>query len=126
MWFILAFGLAGLGAAFWFAARVDRRVLGFVKGMALATLFATLGASCADVGATLYTVEKRLDPTGSFADVPGEPPTDAEAMPRAMHLLVAGLAESTSPGIMGFSMLALIAMLGAVGARRLDERAEAK
>ena len=53
MLFILVFGLIGLGAAFYFALRAERRTLGFVKSMAAATLFATLATSCADVGATL-------------------------------------------------------------------------
>jgi hypothetical protein len=136
MWFILAFGLTGLGAAFWFAVKADKKHLGFIKNMALATFFATMGTSCADVGATLFAAEKQFppvgdhearDPSGSFATEPGPPKkTDAEAVPRAMHIVVAGLAESTSPGIMGFSFLALTAMLSAVGRRRLDERAGAK
>lgn len=127
MWFILAFGLTALGAAFWFAVRADPKLPGFIRAMALATLFATLGTTCADVGATLLAVEKQFAPSGSFATEPGLPKTtDRDALPRAMHVLAAGLAESTSPGIMGFSFLALTAMLSAVGRRRLDERAVAK
>lgn len=115
MLFILFTGLVGLAAAFHFALRARRQSLGFVKGMALATLFGTLAASCADVGATLYAAEK------TFAKAASE----AEALPRAMHVVAEGLAESTSPGILGFSFLALIAMLVAVGRRRLDERSGA-
>ncbi|MBX3260672.1 MAG: hypothetical protein KF782_13345 [Labilithrix sp.] len=111
MLFILVTGLVGLAAAFHFALRARRQSLGFVKGMAAATLFGTLAASCADVGATLYTAEKSFD--------------KGEGVERALHLVVEGLAESTSPGILGFSFLALSAMLVAVGRRRLDERAGA-
>lgn len=114
MAFILIFGFVGLAAGFFFAVRADKRTLGFVKGMMAATLFATLAASCADVGATLYACER----TFSAAE------SEADAIPRAMHLVAEGFAESTSPGIMGFSFLALTAMLGAVGRRRLDERLE--
>lgn len=108
MLFLLLTGLAGLAAAFHFALRSRRQSLGFIRGMAMATLFGTLAATCADVGATLYAAEKLFDV--------GEPTT------KVAHLIVEGLAESTSPGIVGFALLALIWMLVAVGRRRLDER----
>ena len=102
----------GLAAAFHFALRARPRSLGFIKKMALATLFGTLAASCADVGATLHAAEKAFESAAS----------EAEALPRVTHIVVEGLAESTSPGILGFSFLALTAMLVAVGRRRLDDR----
>ncbi|MBX3199032.1 MAG: hypothetical protein KF850_22285 [Labilithrix sp.] len=111
MLFILLTGLVGLAAAFHFALRARKESLGFIKGMAVATLCGTLAASCADVGATLYAAEKSFD--------------KGEGSEQAMHLVVEGLAESTSPGILGFSFLALSAMLVAVGQRRLDERTAA-
>ncbi len=113
MAFILLFGLIALGAAFHFSVRAERRTLGFIKAMAAATLFSTLATSCADVGATLYAVEKALEKE------------DAASIPRALHMVVEGFAESTSPGILGFSFLALTSMLVAVGRRRLDERGHA-
>jgi hypothetical protein len=123
MLFILLTGLIGLGAAFHFALRARKQSLGFIRAMAMATLFGTLAASCADVGATLYTVEKSFDKSGSDEAPPGTAlRTEAEGLPHALHLVVAGLAESTSPGILGFSFLALTSMLAAVGRRRLDER----
>jgi hypothetical protein len=109
MLFILITGLLCLGAAFYFAIKAKRTSLGFIKKMMLATLFGTLAASCADVGATLYATEKILEK--SEADYA-----------HAGHLLIEGLAESTSPGILGFSFLALTFMLVAVGQRRLDAR----
>ncbi len=112
MLFILLTGVLGVLAAMHFALRARRQSLGFIRGMVLATLFGTLAASCADVGATLDTAEK------SFSEVPSE----AEALPRALHIVIEGLAESTSPGILGFSFLGLTSMLVAVGRRRLDER----
>jgi len=112
MSFILLTGLVGLAAAFHFAIRARPQTLAFIRGMAMATLFGTLTASCADVGATLYTAEKCFEKAAS----------EAEALPHAIHVVVEGLAESTSPGILGFAFLALTAMLVAVGRRRLDER----
>jgi hypothetical protein len=123
MLFILVTGLVGLAAAFHFALRARRQSLGFIKGMALATLFGTLAASCADLGGTLYSAEKAFDKTGSSEATPGPPiHTDPNAVPQVLHILVGGAQESTSPGILGFSFLALTSMLVAVGRRRLDER----
>ena len=113
MLFILVTGLIGLAAAFYFALRAKKQSLGFIRGMAAATLFGTLAASCADAGATLYAAEKSFDKN------------EPEAAGRAMHIIVEGLAESTSPGILGFSFLGLTSMLVAVGRRRLDERSAA-
>ena len=113
MMFILVFGLLALGASFYFAVRPQRRSLGFITSMGLATLFATLAATAADLGATLYAATKTWDL------VDGGPL-------QAAHIVIEGFAESTSPGIMGFSFLALTAMLTAVGRRRLDERSEVR
>ena len=109
MLFILVFGLLGLAASFYFAVRAERRLLGFIKSIMQAVLFATLAATAADLGATLYA-------SSHAWEEPGAGP------PLAAHMIVQGFAESTSPGILGFSFLALSAMLTAVGRRRLDER----
>lgn len=109
MSFLLLFGLLALGAAFHFALRADRRTLGFVTSMANATVFTTLAATFADLGATFMTVSRALEQ--------GAAPLHAGAM------LVEGLGESTSPGILGFAFVALTWMLVAVGRRRSDERA---
>jgi hypothetical protein len=125
MLFILAFGLVALGAAFYFALRAERRTLGFVKCMAAAVLFSTLATTCADMGATLYAAEKAFDPTKSFEKREGPATaeqTEAAALPRVIHIVIEGFAESTSPGILGFAFLALTSMLVAVGRRRLDDR----
>lgn len=111
MVFILLTGLVGLAAAFHFALRARPQSLEFIKGMAMATLFGTLAASCADVGATLYAAEKAFD--------------GCDSVGRPFHMIVEGFAESTSPGILGFSFLALTWMLVAVGRRRGAERAGA-
>jgi hypothetical protein len=111
MLFILAFGLVGLAASFFFAVRAERRSLGFIRGMMQAVLFATLSGTAQDLGATLHAVSRNWD------KLPGGPLD-------AAHMLVEGFAESTAPAILGFSFLALTAMLTSVGRRRLDERAE--
>ena len=110
MLFILVFGVLGLAASFYFAVRAERRLLGFIKSIMQAVLFATLAATAADLGATLYAASQAWEQSGE-----GQPL-------HAAHLVVQGFAESTSPGILGFSFLAVTAMLTAVGRRRLDER----
>jgi len=113
MLFILVFGLLGLGASFYFAVRPQKQSLGFITSMSQATLFGTLAATFADVGATLYAASHAWEnPAGGAG--------------QAARMIVEGFAESTSPGILGFSFLALAAMLTAVGRRRLDERSEVR
>lgn len=113
MLFILVFGLLALGASFYFAVRPQKQSLGFIRSMSHATLFGTLAATAASVGATLYAASHAWEnPEGG----PGQ----------AAHMIVEGLAESTSASILGFSFLALASMLTAVGRRRLDERSEVR
>ena len=128
MSFILLFGFLALGSAFFFALRAQKKTLGFIKSMALATVFSTLAASCADVGAPLYAASKTMDPAGfDTQTMPGiQTTTDPKAHHEAAHLVVQGFAESTSPGIVGFSLVALTWMLVAVGRRRMDEREAAR
>lgn len=114
MSFLLLFGVTALLAAFFFAIRAERRLLGFIRAMSTATLFVTLGASCADVGATLHHSSEAFDEA------------NAEKRLQAEHMIIEGLGESTSPGIVGFSLVALTSMLVAVGRRRLDEREEVR
>ena len=113
MMFILVFGLVGLGASFYFAVRAERRSLGFIRSIMQAVLYATLAATAADLGATLYAATRAWE-------APEQGPLEAA------HMIVEGFAESTSPGILGFSFLALTAMLTAVGRRRLDEREQSR
>ncbi len=113
MLFILVFGLLALGTSFYFAVRPQKQSLGFITSMAQATLFGTLAATFADVGATLYAASHAWENPEAGAG-------------RAASMIVEGLSESASPGIVGFSFLALTAMLTAVGRRRLDERSEVR
>lgn len=109
MLFILVTGLVCVGSAFYFALKARRSSLGFIRSLAMATLFGTLASTCADLGATLNAAGQVLEKN----------PHDFET---AGHYVIEGFAESTSPGILGFSCLALTWMLVAVGRRRLDER----
>ena len=102
MFFVLVFGLITLVAAILFAVRPARRKVPFIRGMSYATLFAVLSGICAAFGAVFHHVPDR------FADKPD------------WHLyLILGLGESMAPGILGFTILSLVALIAAVGARRL-------
>lgn len=116
MGFIVLFGIAGLVAAFIFAIRGDRRLVGFLRSISAAILFAILSGTCSDVGTTLHTANDIYD---------RGPPYTFRGHPVVPHeLIIEGLAESSGPGVLGFSVLSLIAMLSAVGARRLAEKTD--
>jgi hypothetical protein len=116
MGLILLLGGAGLLAAFVFAIRGERRLLGFLRSISAAILFATLSGTCAGVGSTLHAVSDVYER--------GEPYTFHGQPVLPQELLAGGLSESSSSGILGFSVLALIAMLSAVGQRRLAEKSD--
>ena len=100
------FGLAALGSAVGYAIRPDGPRRSLTRGLSLATLFATLAALAAALGATLNALAGRR-----MADLSLE-------VPHGALMLLTGLAESMSPLIMGFTLLALTAMFGAVGGYR--------
>lgn len=103
MWFILAFGAVTLVTAFLFAVRPAEVHQRFIRWMALSTLFSVLGGVATDLATTFYTV--------SGDKVPDELRT---------RMAMRGVAESMAPAIVGFAMLSLVALMVAVGKRRLD------
>ena len=105
MYFIVGFGLIALGTAFWYAFRPDEKVRGFIQHMGKATLYSTLCGTCSDVSTVFFYVAQH--------------PMDPDQRTR---IILEGLAESMSPGIMGFALLSLIALLVAVGQRRFAAR----
>ena len=115
---LLLFGMFSLVSAAFFAARPSRRHSRFVKAMAVATFFTILAATTTDIGATLYRTAE-VEEKGPPYLFHGE-----AVQPNAM--VMQGLAESMAPCILGFTILALTAMLFAVGSRRLDEREDAR
>ncbi len=106
MVFVLGFGIATLVAAILFAVRPAQRKLPFIKGMGYATLFAVLSGICADFGATFHHLIDRY----------------AEKPDWYFYMLL-GLGESMAPGIVGFTLLSLSALMSAIGARRLAKLA---
>ena len=80
MLFILAFGLVGLGASFYFAVRPQKQSLAFITSICQGTLFRTLTATAASVGATLYAASHVWESPGAML---GTPHRALSACPRA-------------------------------------------
>jgi hypothetical protein len=104
MFFIVGVGLLALGTAFWFAVRPSADQVGFLRWTSRALLFGTATAVLYDA-ATVFHVAAQTE----------------DATTRA-RIVFQGMAESLGPGILGGVLLALVALLAAVGQRRLDAR----
>jgi hypothetical protein len=107
VWFVLLFGLAALAGAVLYALGPRPGRLGFVRGMAAATLFATLSGTAASLGATFATLSgARRGPELGILTKDGP------------AILMIGLGESMSTPILGFAFLSLVGLFCAVGAAR--------
>jgi hypothetical protein len=104
MFVIVVFGMLTLGSAGFYAARPDGRREGFLRWMSRAMLWSILAGLASDIGATCHFTRTMSDPD------------------ERSRTVMQGLAESMSPAIMGFSLLAVAAFLTAVGRRRMDAR----
>ncbi len=104
MFAVVGFGFVALATAAYYAARPDAQHEGFLKWMSRATLWSVVSGICSDL-ATTFHYACQID--------------DANQRTR---IVIEGSAESLSPGILGFAFLALVALLTAVGRRRLDAR----
>lgn len=98
--FILIVGVTAVVTAGGFAIRPQERTLSILRPLTASTAFATVSAIAAGVAISL----KSAADGGLSAD--------------AMQSLVAGLAESAVPGVLGFAFLAVAWLLTAVGFRR--------
>jgi hypothetical protein len=105
---VLAFGIAALVGAVRFAMRPDPRRIQSIIAMSLAVLGSTLLGVFADIAAVGHAIG-----SGKF---PVEPRNDL------IQLTYQGIAECMSPLIFGFGVLTVVAMLVAVGYRRLVPR----
>jgi hypothetical protein len=110
MWFVLAFGVLSLAGAARFVRSADRRHLGFVIGMSVATLFSILNGFVADLAAVGHSVGVAYH---EYSQLEGG----------VVRILTKGFAESMSPGIMGFTLLSLTWLVAAVGLQRAATRA---
>lgn len=104
MFFIVAFGLIALVAAVLFAIRPDVRKVEAVKSLSIATVLSVFAGVASDFAAVGYNVPRHPEWSRS---------------PNVGLIILEGFAESMSPAIFGFSMLAVVWMIMAVGHRRL-------
>jgi len=104
MFMVVGLGLVALATAAFYAARPDAKHEGFLKWMSRAVLWSILAGMCSDL-ATVFHATNGIEDTNLRTQI-----------------TMVGAAESLSPGIMGFVLLSLVAMLTAVGRRRLDSR----
>ena len=103
MFFLLAFGVATLVAATRYAWRVTRVGFRITLGLGAATAFTTLMGICVDLAAVGHGVP------GYVERHPGT---------TLFTATLQGIAESLAPGIMGFTFLALAALITTRGLYR--------
>jgi hypothetical protein len=125
MYWVVGLGFMALAQAAYFASRPHATHEGFLKWMSRALLWAILTGICSDIGTVMSvgaqvmsaTHQKMLD-EGLSGQVSGQL-ADSETRTR---IICQGISESLSPGIVGFAFLTVVAMLTAVGRRRLDAK----
>ena len=98
--FILIVGIAAVVTAAGFAVRPRERTLAILRPLTASTAFATVSAMMAGIALSLKS--------GADGALSGD----------ALQTLVAGLAESAVPGVLGSAFLAVAWLLAAVGFRR--------
>ena len=100
MWFLLAFGVGMLILAVRYAIAPTGWALRAALGLGAATLFTTFTGTCADFAAVGHhgTAFLKAHPEMTLPEV-----------------LLQGFAESMAPGILGFTMLSLGAMIMTFG-----------
>ena len=102
MWIVLLFGIISLAGAILFVREPEEGKLGFIRGMSVATVFAILSGVFSDIAATCYHAVNV-----------------AEFRTNMTESVIVGISESMSPAILGFSILAVVWLVTAVGVRRL-------
>jgi hypothetical protein len=106
MYAVVGFGLAALVAACLFAWRPRWERLGFIAGTSAATIFISLAGFAKDIAKVFSFVHHRM----------GKDDWDERL---AMRAVLQGISESMSPVIFGFSFVALVAFVCAIGLRRM-------
>jgi hypothetical protein len=108
IWFVLGFGFIALVCAAQFARRPERRSLRLVVGLSLATGFSILNGIVADLATVGHSIMVNWD---EF--------TREHGPANIARIASQGIAESLSPGIIGFTLLSLTWLVASVGLRRM-------
>lgn len=101
---IVFFGLIALASAARYAWRPEPGRFSYILALSGSVLF----ASVAGVAAALASVAVHVTGNDEWAKSPDMP-----------LIVLAGFGESMAPGILGFSLLTVIALISSVGLRRL-------
>ena len=99
MWFVLLFGAGALLSAGLFALRPNRERLPLLLAITTATAFTAIMGIFVDLASVGHHINERWD----------------EVEPILPQVLLQGFAESMAPGILGFGLLSLVALLVVVG-----------
>jgi hypothetical protein len=100
---IILFGLIAVASAIGFAVRPDYRKLPHLGSLCAAVLLSTLCGVAADLIAVSRYVEAHGETLGA----------------QLGEVLVIGVGESLAPIVLGFSLLSIVALVAAIGFRRL-------
>lgn len=103
MWFLLLFGIAGLVAAIRYAQKPTTGILRLVCGLGTTTLFSIFTGTAADVAAFGHKAPDFLK---------------AHPAMNLSEVVLLGIGESMSPGVLGFSLLTICSLLVTVGLYR--------
>ncbi len=121
MYFVVGFGFVALAQAAHFASRPSATHEGFLKWMSRTLLWAILTGICSDIGTVMSVGSQRMGESQQRLLEEGIAGQLADSETRT-RIICQGISESLSPGIVGFAFLAVVAMLTAVGRRRLDAK----
>ncbi len=100
MWFLLAFGLAAIIAGALYARSPSWGNLRVVVGLGVTTLFSSASGIAGDLSAVGHRAPEYVN---------SHPGT------KLPEVVLLGVGESMSPGIIGFSMLTIVALLVTYG-----------
>ena len=103
MWAILVFGLLDVAVAARYARGKHPESLAVIVALGLCVLFSIAAGTLADFAAVGTKIPARPEWANS---------------PKIHLLILEGIAESMAPGILGFSLLAVVALETALGLRR--------
>lgn len=101
---ILLFGFIAIGAAAGFAWRPETRKLPHLGALCAAVFFSTICGAATDFAAVSHYIEANGEALGS----------------KFGTILVIGIGESLAPVILGFAFLSIVALIAAIGFRRLS------
>ena len=105
IWFVILFAALALASSIGFVVRPVARKVPVVRALSVAMIFSILASVTNNFLTVMWVVA-------------GDPPPD-------LHLVVMqGLGEAVTPAILGFTVLAVVWLLVAVGTRRLHDRDE--